>query len=498
VDEPTATPQRVAGSRVRRVRRGLGTLLREARSWPALLLVLVTLAAAVPLAILLTPGQDVTTLGQHMTVRARPVSPSLAGPAQIVQIGNTSLDVPKLRVVGPLRPRLEMGPVVRSDEAARLLDPRGGGDPGAAVAHSVGAGWLHWCLWGWLVAVGVALAIAAAASSVRLLRGASWQRVLRMTVVSVAAVSLVWLASFGSSVVGAAGLRQVASFADLVGRYHLSPSPVGPARSGFEGAVIGDSRAARSGGPLVADPSDSDRDCGRSSDSLAAEVGLGLPGRVLNLACPSASIREGLMGPQQRSGHTLPPQVGVLKRVQDLKFVVVMVGPNDLWWSNLVQYCYAVQTCDDRLMTGDYQYRLTAFDRDYGDLLAELATLPSHPKVVVVTSYSAFDPTTPVDRACPDVRGPAGLPGLSPEKITFLTALNNQLNQVLAAGAEAYGYPVADPRLAPLCAPSPDGQGPDLQGVGASDPFHPTAVGMVRIATAVLRALAEPARDGPN
>jgi hypothetical protein len=458
----------------------------------------VTLLTAIPLAVLLTPGQQVTTLGQHMTVRARPVGPSVAGPAQIVQIGNTSLDVPKLNVVGPLRPRLEMGPAVRSDEAARLLDPRGGGDPEAAVAHSVGVGWARWCAWGYLVAVGVTLGLVGAVSSVRLLRGASWQRVLRMAVVSVTATSLVWAASCAASLAGANGLRQVTSFADLVGRYHLSPSPAGPERSGFDGAVIGDSRAARSGGPLVADPSDSDRDCGRSSDSLAAEVGLGLPGRVLNLACPSASIRDGLMGPQERSGHPLPPQVGVLKQVKDLKFVVVMIGPNDLWWSNMVQYCYAAQTCDDRLMTGDYQYRLTAFDRDYGDLLAELSDLPSRPKVVVVTSYSAFDPAAPVDRSCPDVRGPANLPGLSTEKITFLTALNNQLNQVLAAGAEAYGYPVADPHLAPLCAPSPDAIGPDLQGVADAEPFHPTAVGMVRIATAVLRALAEPARDGPN
>jgi hypothetical protein len=469
--------------------RWLRALWREARGWPAIGLAALTLLTAIPAAIVLTPGQEVTTLGQHMTVRARMPSLSLIGPAQIVQIGNTSLDVPKLRVAGPLRPRLEMGPVVRSDEAAKALDPRGGGSPGRAVAGSVGAGWAKWCAWGYLVAIGTALGLAAAGACWRVLRGASWQPVARMAGVSVLATSLVWAASCAASVVGAGGLRQVTSFADLVGHYHVSPSAVGPAREGYTGAVIGDSRAARSGGPAVSEPSEDDRDCGRSTDSLAAEVGIGLPGRVLNLACPSATVRQGLMGPQQRAGRAIPPQVGVLKQVQDLKFVVVMVGPNDLWWSNLVQYCYAVDSCDDRLMTGNYAYRLAQFDRDYGDLLAELDNLPGRPKVVVVTSYGAFDTSGEADRGCPDVRGPRDLPGLTTEKIRFLTALNGQLNEVLSAGATKYGFAVADPYLAPLCKPSPDGLGADLQGVGDPEPFHPTAVGMVRIAAAVLRQL---------
>src|SRR5205823_10149027 len=97
----------------RRLGRELAALLGEARSWPTLLLALGTVLIAIPVAILLTPGQEVVTLGQHLTVNARSPSLSISGPAQIVQTGNTSLDVPRLHVYGPVRPRLEMGPAVR-------------------------------------------------------------------------------------------------------------------------------------------------------------------------------------------------------------------------------------------------------------------------------------------------------------------------------------------------------------------------------------------------
>ena len=97
---------------------------------------------------------------------------------------------------------------------------------------------------------------------------------------------------------------------------------------------------------------------------------------MLNLACPSATTAAGLLGPQERSGLILPPQVGVLKQMQGLRFVAVAIGPNDLGWTDLLTYCYAVENCADNLSRGEFDYRLAAFDRDYGTLLAELAALP--------------------------------------------------------------------------------------------------------------------------
>jgi len=477
------------------LRREARALLREARSWPSLLVAVGTAVVALPLAILLTPGQEVATLGQHITVRARPPSLSIAGPAQIVQIGNTSLDIPKLKVYGPVRPRLEMGPAVRSEEAAQSLNPATGGHAQSTAARTIGGGWLRWCAWGFLVALGSTAGLAAVASCVRLIRHDDRPRIARMVVLSFATTSLLWAGSCAATVAGAAGLREVKSFADLVGQYHLSPTPVGPKLYGYEGAVIGDSRAVRVGGPPVARPTQEDKDCDRSSDSLAAEIGIGLPGPVLNLACPSASIRLGVMGAQSRAGRLLPPQVGVLKQVQNLKFVVVVVGPNDLWWSDFIRYCYGADVCNDNFIKGNFEYRLTQFDQDYGDLLQELDDLPGHPQVIVMTSYDVFDPGAGDPRTnCPDAKGPAGVKGLSREKIDFLTSLNNELNSVLASGARKYRFALAEPHLTKLCQTSPDGLGPDLQGIHEPNAFHPTAMGVVRMAGSVLRVLrsAEP------
>lgn len=478
------------GTRWQRVRRETRAVLREARSWPTALLVVVTAVIAIPVTVLLTPGQEVVTLGQHITVKARPPSFSLAGPAQVVQIGNTSLDVPKLKVYGPVRPRLEMGPAVRSEEAAAALNPSTSHGAQSSAARTIGGGWLRWCGWGYLVLLGVTAGVAGVAAYLRLVRQPDQARIRRAVIVTFAAVSLLWAGCCGATAVGAAGLRQINSFADLVGQYHLSPSPAGPKLTGYAGAVIGDSRAVRVGGPAIPNGTADERDCNRSTDSLANEIGIGLPGQVLNLACPSATIRDGLLGPQPRSGRTLAPQVGVLKQVQDLKFVVVVIGPNDLWWSDLIAYCYGVAVCNDNFIKGNYEYRLTQFDRDYGDLLQELDDLPNHPQVVVMTSYDPLDPAAgEPDADCPDARGPAGVVGLTPEKIRFLSSLNGELNRILTAGAQTYSFTVADPHLAKLCVPSPDGLGPDLQGIADDNPFHPTAVGEVRMATAVLRAL---------
>ncbi|UZJ23598.1 hypothetical protein RHODO2019_10250 [Rhodococcus antarcticus] len=45
------------------------------------------------------------------------------------------------------------------------------------------------------------------------------------------------------------------------------------------------------------------------------------------------------------------------------------------------------------------------------------------------------------------------------------------------------------PSLTLLCGESTDGLGPDLQGLADAHPFHPTAVGSLRIAAAVAAAM---------
>ncbi len=483
-------------------------LLRELRSWPTLLLVAFCLLVGVPVTVALTPPQDVVALGQHLSVGARTPTPTLAGPAQLVQIGNTELDMPRLRVYGPLRPRLTMGPVQRNAAAAQVFDPLTSAQAQAQAIDNVVRGFLRWYLWGGLGMLVFALAAAAGAGCLRMLAvlrfhsrfshadpldqdavAAIWRHlsgvIARMTGVAVAISTLAWLAAGGLAYAGTVrGLEKVGSLSDLVGSSSVSPEPAGPAVEGFSGAVIGDSRAVRVGGPPLPDPSPADAACGRSTDSLAAELGSVVDVPVLNLACPSATTAAGLLGAQERSGLLVPPQVGVLKQVQGLRFVVVAIGPNDVGWSDLLTYCYAVENCADNLSRGEFDYRLAAFDRDYGALLAELADLPGRPQVIVVTSYDVLPPDP--DPACADVRGPPGSTGLTGTEIELLDARNAELNAILVAGAQKYGFAVARPRLGLLCIPG----APDLQGLADLYPFHPTAMGSLRTAAAVARLIA--------
>ena len=202
-----------------------------------------------------------------------------------------------------------------------------------------------------------------------------------MTVIALAVSTLAWLGCGALAWTGTVrGLRGVTSLAQLVGAYHLSPEPVGPTLTGYTGAVIGDSRAARLGGPPVpaSGPSAQPDDgvCKRSTDSLASEIGDLLPARVLNLACPDATVTAGLRGPQDIGGQQVPAQVGVLRQVQGLRFVVVEIGPNDVGWTDFLRYCYGVPDCADTLTQNEFDYRLAAFDRSYGDLLVDLNDLP--------------------------------------------------------------------------------------------------------------------------
>ncbi|GAA3082200.1 hypothetical protein GCM10010464_52900 [Pseudonocardia yunnanensis] len=480
-------------------------MLRELRSWPTLLLVLFCLGVGIPTAVALTPAQDLEVFGQHIEVGARPPQLSVAGPARLVQVGNTALDVDRLRVYGPLRPQLTMGPVQRNAAAAAVFDPGAAPKAGEAAISTVTKGFVTWYVFGGLGLVAFTLTAAAGAAGVRtlvVLRRQSRETgghaplpeivayclraARRMTAIAVVASVVAWGVSGVLAYGGAVqGLRGVSSLAQLVGAYHLSPDPVGPPVGGFEGAVIGDSRAVRVGGPSLPGGTADDTACERSTDSLAAEIGHLTSANVLNLACPSATVTTGLRGPQQRGDRLVPAQIGVLKQVRDLRFVVVAIGPNDVGWTDFLRYCYGVADCSDQLTQGEFDYRMAAFDRVYGDLLIDLNDLPGRPQIIVMTSYGAFPP----DADCSDTRA-EGYPGLDAGKIGLLTDRNEQLNAVLETGAQKYGFAVARPELGLLCEDGVDGLGPDLQGMADPFPFHPTGVGSLRMASSVVRLIA--------
>lgn len=477
-----------------------------------MLLLALIVVVGVPLVVVLTPEHQVTVFGQDVAVSARVPPPDLHGPAQIAQLGNAEFDLPDVDVWGPVRPRLAIGPLRRPADNGSLLGPGTGGDAADAV-HTLVDGFLTWYLWG---AAGIVVAALLAGGLVGCLRllVALWRTrhgdrhplhwddhagpIARMTTVGVLVAVLVWGGAGVAAWQGTtAGLDRIGSLSDLVGATTTSPSPAGPPVSGVTGAVIGDSRAARVGGPPAGPGGPTGADaavCGRGADSLATELGMLRGEQVLDLSCAGASIPAGLRGPQPRSGRTIAPQVGRLKQAQNLQYVVVAVGPNDLAWQDFLLYCYGLPTCDDRLSGGEFELRLAEFARDVGALFTDLDTLPGRPRIVVALSYDPFPAT--VDPACPDMRGPAGTPGLDQTKIDLLAERNRRLNDVLADGAARFGFTTAAPNLTPLCARGPDRMGPDLQGLADREPFHPTATGSLRMAASAAAALATAREPG--
>ena len=113
-------------------------------------------------------------------------------------------------------------------------------------------------------------------------------------------------------------LGSVTSLSDLVGTANLAPVPdaVGPKRTNVDAVVVGDSTAAGIGNAPLPKPTKQDTACQRSSDAYAVSLQSIGGVSVLNLACSSATVSNGLLGPQAAGGLSLPPQVGVLQSVQ--------------------------------------------------------------------------------------------------------------------------------------------------------------------------------------
>lgn len=496
-------------------------------------MLIASVGIAIPLAIELTPARETTVAGQYIGVGASTPNGGWAGeldqvfdggpttwpgaavdgftgPAQLEQIGSTTVDLNRVQVRGPLRPKLELGPVVHTREADDLLDPESGPAARERALGSITSAFRTWYLQATGLLLLFAIAIIALATTARIwgsMARASrrhthptvaevWRdqsrRLRRDAIVVLASAVVAWLGVGAMALHDTrAGLAGVSSARDLVGAAPVELQPAGPPVKGHAGAVIGDSRASRLGGPLIDDPGPQDSACERSSDSLAAQLTRLSPGeRVLNLACPSATIARGLLGEQDVGGTTIPAQVSRLLQMEDLRYVVVMVGPNDLAWSDFLRYCYGVEECNDRFTSGQFDYRLARFDREYGDLLAALAALPDTPQIVVVGSYQVFAP----DADCVDTDGPEGVPGLDENGLSLLAERTDRFNDVLAAGAEAYGFTMATPHLGTLCQPLDPVVGADLQGLDDPYPFHPTGVGMVRLAASVFAAIQPPDR----
>lgn len=472
--------------------------------------------ASLLLALAITPPVPVTVLGQDVQVGA--VTPSrslgLSGPGVAELFGEGPVNTVQ-QFEGPLRPRIVWQRFNRDAAAGAFIQtttPDGRAQlrlDTTAIGGALARGWTEFLV-RLVVVAGVvgALAYLAAATAIGLVRGAGWrqrraQRPMRPLLASSLLAIVVTLAAAGLTVMsGRDQLAGVTTLADLTGTAALvrPPGPAGPLRSDVEVAVIGDSTAAGVGNAPLVEATDADVACARSRDAYAQVLQSATGWTVENLACASATIPEGLLGVQPRRPVSPPPQVGVLKSITSLRAVVVSVGANDIGWSDFLTYCYGLSRCDDQATQQLILSRLDTFRLQYAQLLQQLYDLPTRPAVIVTGYYDPFgdtfdcsalrDPDAPAvvpegygfaaDQADPD---PAARVR---EKIEPLRSILAQLNEVLAQGAEAFGFTSVVPSFDghELCS-----EQPWVQGMSDPYPFHPRAAGELAIAAALLPRL---------
>jgi lysophospholipase L1-like esterase len=460
--------RRVTGRWTRLARRGLAGLI---------LLVLIS-AAAIAVALQVTPLQTVKVAGQVIQVGASAPSLSWSGPGEVDLFGQR---LPTgLKFAGPVRPRLQLSEITINSELTTFI--QGARPPG--VERILGArlaeGWKRYFTWETAITGAGVLTLAGAV--------AGWRRMPHRTTIKLLAAALVLAeaVNLGAIMITAysapALLRQVRSLNGLVGNETRLPRihPTGPPLPGVQVVVLGDSTAAGAGLASLPGSSAAARACGRSADSYAADLSAANDWKVLNLACDGATISHGLLGPQTHYGHRLPPQLAVAERARRASVVIVSIGADDLAWAANVRYCAVTSHCNDRATTAYFQQQLASFSKNYLDLLGKLAALPAHPQVIINRYYDPFGSQPGCLR--PD--------GLTEANLQVLTSRLATLNDVLAKGAAEFGFPAPQPDFSghELCTPQPYVQGPR-----DAAPFHPTALGQLAIALADQAALHPPA-----
>jgi len=456
-------------------RTGLAAAVRRTPAGLIYLVAAVVMAgASIAVALLVTPLQQVTVAGEEIGVGAAAPTLSLSGPGEVDLFGQRLPTT--LRFAGPVRPRLTLTHITLNKQLASAFAGGGHGPAPGAVGSALASGWTRYFIWEAVVAGGCALLLVGAV--------AGWARFSLRRTVALLGVGLIVAEAInlGGIMVTAysapARLRNVGSLTALVGQARLPDvqGAAGPARADVQAVVMGDSTAAGLGNPLVADPSKLDAACHRSADAYAADLAAVNDWKVLNLACSGATIQHGVLGPQRMARVTAPAQLAQARRATHASVVIVSIGANDLDWSGLVGLCAAAPTCDNKASTAFFQQKLATFTSQYYQLLQELATLPSHPRVLVNLYYDPFDLTS---------HCLAGT-GLTATKEKSLTGLLGALNGVLSDGAKAASQTAVQPDFTghALCDP-----GSYVQGVNSSAPFHPTAAGQLAIALADEQAL---------
>jgi hypothetical protein len=431
----------------------------------------VVAAGAIWLALRVAPLQTVSASGQTAQVGATLPNASLRGPGELDLFGQVMGTRPDF--TGPIRPKLALEHITIDPQVIQMLRADGPSKVALTLSQQLAAGWERYFLWETLIAAGFAVVPLVAVAAVRR-RPKVW-KLLAGGIAVVVAVNVGGIALTASGTPRV--LRSVKTLDDLVGVDSLTGIAVaGKPQPGVQAVVIGDSTASGWGLPWGTNPSALDQACGRSPDSYAADLAAANQWNVLNLACGSATIENGLLGPEVLyNGQVAPPQLPQAAAAVHARLVVVGVGADDLSWSVMTQLCAAQTVCDDKVSSAYFTQLLNTFTRNYYQLLSDLDELPAHPAVLVNLYYSPFGGNL----SCLQKYG------MVPGKVKVLLARLGQLNQVLQQGANLFGFGAATPRFTghELCTADPWVQGP-----ADPAPLHPNAAGDLAIALADQQA----------
>jgi hypothetical protein len=417
----------------------------------------------------------VSAAGQTAQVGAAVPSLSLSGPGELDLFGQVMPTKPQF--TGPIRPLLRLTHITIDAQVAQLLRSDSPRKLELNLSQQLAQGWTRYFEWETLIVAGFA---AVALIAVAGLRRQSHKKMAKTVIAGLAAAVAV---NVGGVLLTASStpqvLRSVRTLDDLVGADPLTvpQPPVTRPLPGVQAVVIGDSTAAAVGNPVPRNATALDRACGRSSASYAADLAMVNNWNVLNLACSSATVQNGLLGVQVfGDGRVAPSQLAEAERATHAKVIIVSIGADDVEWSIMTRLCVASAVCNDKVSAAFFSKQIGDFTRSYYELLGDLAGLPGSPDVLINQYYSPFG----ADLRC------LARYGITPAKEKALAARLGQLNTVLAQGAQTFGFGVTDPPFTghELCTADPYVQGP-----GDPAPLHPTAQGELAIALADQQVL---------
>jgi len=259
------------------------------------------------------------------------------------------------------------------------------------------------------------------------------------------------------------------------GQFPASSSLSQPAATGY--VALGDSVAAGLGLAATANATDSDTQCGRSSQAYANTVASRLNLPLTSLACSGAMAGD-LVTKQAVEGPNITAQLDTAFANGTPKFITITAGANDVHWDEFIRLCYATN-CVTKTNTAIAKAYLVVLKVKLNYALSSIqvrsANSATMPRVILTGYYN------PVSSKCVDTQQ-----NITASEINWITGQTSQLNQVVKQATANYSFA----RFAPVSFSAHDicSATPWIQGMNDDAPLHPTAQGQKVIASAIVAA----------